>query len=97
MALLAGKGLRPQLAVVGEGPLRDSLAARAAEAGLGAQVHFLGRQPHERVLALMKRAQLFAMPSCDEAFGLVYTEAMCRGTPCWRRQARAPRTSSSRG
>jgi glycosyltransferase involved in cell wall biosynthesis len=29
----------------------------------------------------MKRAQLFALPSWDEAFGLVYTEAMAQGTP----------------
>ncbi len=29
----------------------------------------------------MARAQLFALPSWDEAFGLVYTEAMAQGTP----------------
>lgn len=81
LALLAGRGLRPHLAVVGEGPLQASLQARAAAAGLAAQVHWLGRQPHRRVLALMKRAQLFALPSWDEAFGLVYTEAMAQGTP----------------
>jgi glycosyltransferase involved in cell wall biosynthesis len=44
-------------------------------------VHFLGQLPHERVLALMGRAQLFALPSWNEAFGLVYTEAMAQGTP----------------
>jgi glycosyltransferase involved in cell wall biosynthesis len=37
--------------------------------------------PHARVLALMARAQLVALPSWDEAFGLVYTEAMAQGTP----------------
>ncbi len=82
LALLAdGGGPRPHWAVVGEGPLQAQLAARAAELGLADHVHFLGRQPHERVLALMKRAQLFALPSRDEAFGLVYTEAMAQGTP----------------
>ena len=29
----------------------------------------------------MARADVFAMPSWDEAFGLVYTEAMAQGTP----------------
>ena len=29
----------------------------------------------------MARAQLVALPSWDEAFGLVYTEAMAQGTP----------------
>jgi glycosyltransferase involved in cell wall biosynthesis len=29
----------------------------------------------------MARCQVFALPSWDEAFGLVYTEAMARGTP----------------
>ena len=81
LALLADDGLRLHWAVVGEGPLAEPLSRRAAELGLADRVHFLGRQPHERVLALMKRAQLFALPSRDEAFGLVYTEAMAQGTP----------------
>ena len=29
----------------------------------------------------MARADVFALPSWDEAFGLVYTEAMAQGTP----------------
>jgi teichuronic acid biosynthesis glycosyltransferase TuaC len=29
----------------------------------------------------MARARLFALPSWNEAFGLVYTEAMAQGTP----------------
>ena len=41
-------------------------------------MHFLGRVPLARVLALMARAQLVALPSWDEAFGLVYTEAMAQ-------------------
>jgi teichuronic acid biosynthesis glycosyltransferase TuaC len=81
LGLLAQRGLRPHWAIVGEGPLRASLEARAEALGVAPQLHFLGRQPHERVLALMKRAQLFALPSWDEAFGLVYTEAMAQGTP----------------
>lgn len=81
LAALAERGHRPHLAVIGDGPLQAKLTAEATRLGLGSRVHFLGRQPHRRVLALMARAQLFAMPSWDEAFGLVYTEAMAQGTP----------------
>jgi glycosyltransferase involved in cell wall biosynthesis len=81
LGLLARRGLRPHWAIVGEGPLRDRLTAEAGRLGLSESVHFLGRLPHERVLALMSRAELFVLPSWDEAFGLVYTEAMAQGTP----------------
>jgi len=81
LALLAAQGRRPHWAVVGDGPLGGALERRAADLGLSATVHFLGRQSHQRVLELMARADLFALPSWDEAFGLVYTEAMTQGTP----------------
>jgi teichuronic acid biosynthesis glycosyltransferase TuaC len=79
--LLGDCGRRVHLAVAGEGPLRRPLEERAAALGVGDLVHFLGQVPHARVLALMARADAFAMPSWDEAFGLVYTEAMAQGTP----------------
>lgn len=78
---LRADGRRVNLAVVGDGPLRGALAAQAEADGVADAVHFLGRVPHERVLALMARADVFALPSWDEAFGLVYTEAMAQGTP----------------
>jgi glycosyltransferase involved in cell wall biosynthesis len=78
---LRGDDRRVHLAIVGDGPLREALAAQAETEGVADSVHFLGRVPHARVLALMARAQLVALPSWDEAFGLVYTEAMAQGTP----------------
>lgn len=74
-------GRRVHLAVAGDGPRRAALEAQATAEGVADSVHFLGRVPHARVLALMARAQLVALPSWDEAFGLVYTEAMAQGTP----------------
>jgi glycosyltransferase involved in cell wall biosynthesis len=74
-------GRRIHLAIVGDGPLRQALEERAAAEGVAGAVHFIGRMEHAGVLALMARAQLFAMPSWNEAFGLVYTEAMAQGTP----------------
>lgn len=78
---LHANGRRVHLAIVGDGPLRSALQQHAAAEGVADRVHFLGRLPHARVQALMARAQLFALPSRDEAFGLVYTEAMAQGTP----------------
>lgn len=78
---LRAGGRRVNLAIVGDGPLRGALAAQAEADGVADAVHFLGRVPHERVLALMARADVFALPSWDEAFGLVYTEAMAQSTP----------------
>jgi glycosyltransferase involved in cell wall biosynthesis len=74
-------GRRVHLSIVGDGRLRGALGEQAEAEGVADTVHFLGRQPHARVLALMARAQLFALPSRDEAFGLVYTEAMAQATP----------------
>jgi teichuronic acid biosynthesis glycosyltransferase TuaC len=79
--LLRRRGRPIQLALVGDGPLKAELRAQAEAEGVAGSVHFLGRVPHARVLELMARAQLFALPSWDEAFGLVYTEAMAQGTP----------------
>jgi teichuronic acid biosynthesis glycosyltransferase TuaC len=81
LGLLADRDRPVHLAIAGEGPLRAALAEQAAALGVGRRVHFLGQLPHQRVLALMARADVFAMPSWDEAFGLVYTEAMAQGTP----------------
>jgi len=81
LGLLRRAGRTVHLALAGDGPLRGALEAQAAEEGVADTVHFLGRVPHARVLSLMARAQLVALPSWDEAFGLVYTEAMAQGTP----------------
>lgn len=78
---LRREGLDPVWAIVGDGPLRERLERRAVDLGLADSVRFLGRLPHDQVLALMARADLFVLPSWDEAFGLVYAEAMAQRTP----------------
>jgi glycosyltransferase involved in cell wall biosynthesis len=78
---LRREGRIVHLVVAGDGPLRGSLEEQALQESVAESVHFLGRVPHARVLALMARAELVALPSWDEAFGLVYTEAMAQGTP----------------
>ena len=90
VGMLRRGGRRVQLAIVGGGPLRRALEEQASAEGVGDAVHFVGRLEHARVLAMMARAQLFALPSWDEAFGLVYTEAMAQGTPVLALQGGGP-------
>ena len=59
---LRREGRTVHLAIAGDGPLRGALEEQAAQEGVADAVHFLGRVPHARVLALMARAQLVALP-----------------------------------
>jgi glycosyltransferase involved in cell wall biosynthesis len=68
-------------AIAGEGVLLPALTAQAARLGLAARVHLLGHVPHDQLLALMARADLFVQPSSPEGFGQVYAEAMSQGAP----------------
>jgi phosphatidylinositol alpha-1,6-mannosyltransferase len=49
---------------------------------VGDAVRFLGRVPDDELAELYRRASLFAMPSRQEGFGLVYAEALWHGLPC---------------
>ena len=67
--------------IVGDGPEREPLRARAQALGLAGSVELLGPLPHERALEVARAATLFVMPSVDEAFGVAYVEAMAGGVP----------------
>lgn len=69
------------LLVIGEGPERPRLAALAESLGLAGRVQFRGFVPDETKYQLLAAADLFALPSEHEAFGLVYLEAMHCGLP----------------
>lgn len=45
------------------------------------QFRMVGRLSHDEVLKWMRRADLFALPSWNEAFANVYSEALSAGTP----------------
>jgi len=68
------------VAIVGDGPLRDALAARIAERG-PATVRLLGAVPRAEVLRWIAAADAFVLPSIHEAFGVVLLEAMSLGRP----------------
>ena len=64
------------LVLVGDGPRRSALQRQAQEAGLGSQVHFLGRVPDDDVHQWYSDATLFVHPTLYEGSSLVTLEAM---------------------
>jgi glycosyltransferase involved in cell wall biosynthesis/O-antigen/teichoic acid export membrane protein len=69
------------LYLAGDGPDGAALRARALEAGVADRVHFLGRIAYERRFELLASAQVVAMPSRYETFGMVAAEALACATP----------------
>lgn len=67
--------------VIGDGPERPRLAGLADELDLGERVEFAGQLAPAAALQRMRRATLLALPSTDEAFGMVYVEAMAGWLP----------------
>jgi glycosyltransferase involved in cell wall biosynthesis len=74
---------RPRLAylVVGEGPDRTRLEAKAAALGVASRTIFAGRIPEEEKAAHYRLADAFVMPGRGEGFGIVFLEAMACGVP----------------
>ena len=70
-----------QLLVIGDGPEQAALQAQAQQLGLGHRVQFRGFVPDSTKYQLLAAADVFALPSLHEAFGLVYLEAMHCGLP----------------
>jgi glycosyltransferase involved in cell wall biosynthesis len=72
-------GGKVPLRIVGDGPLAPKVAEAAERLG---KVEWLGRQPKERVLALMKDARALLFPSvCYENAPMVIAEAYAVGLP----------------
>jgi phosphatidylinositol alpha-1,6-mannosyltransferase len=70
------------LVIAGGGDDRARLQQKASALGLDEAVFFEGVVDDARLQALYRSAALFAMPSSNEGFGLVYVEAMRAGLPC---------------
>ncbi len=70
------------LLLVGEGPLREALDARAANAPLAGRVRVMGRLPDHDLIDAYRAADVAVVPSIAvEGFGLVVLEAAACGTP----------------
>jgi rhamnosyl/mannosyltransferase len=77
----AMSGSDANLVLIGDGPLRDSLAETARQQGVSDRVHFLGEVPN--LIPYYQAADMLVLPSIarSEAFGIVQLEAMACGTP----------------
>jgi len=69
------------LLIAGDGAQRADLEAQIARLGLTERVHLLGTQTRPAVAALMRGAAVIAVPSWEEAFGIVVIEGMAAGRP----------------
>lgn len=63
--------------VVGKGNLSECTTLNEALS----RVNYIPSLPHNEILSLMAKQDLFIFPSLFEGFGLVITEAMSQGTP----------------
>ena len=69
--------------ILGDGPLRGELAARAAASDVAGRVRFLGALPDAEVVAHLHACDVFVLPSVSrqETFGVAQLEAMACGRP----------------
>ena len=67
--------------IAGKGGDRQRLEAMAAQLGVAEAVTFAGFVPNEEIGDHYRLADVFAMPSTGEGFGIVFLEAMGCGTP----------------
>lgn len=79
VAAVANHAARPQLLIVGEGPLREEMEGRVRQAGIEESVRFLGRR--EDVSDLMSAADAYVMSSAWEGLPIVLLEAAASGLP----------------
>lgn len=82
-AFAALRATRPDLVLelIGDGPDRAWLEARAAARGLSGAVRFLGYRPPEAVAEALAGADVFVLPSFAEGVPVVLMEAMASRTP----------------
>jgi len=81
VGILARRGCCRKAALVGDGPLLDTMIARARQAGLDAVIDFTGAVANADALALMRRAKVYVHASKSEGFPVVMVEALACGTP----------------
>ncbi len=80
LGLLAGRGLAFRAALVGDGPERGALEARAAALGLADRVRFLGERTD--VDRLLPGMDVFVLSSREEGIPNALLEAMAAGRAC---------------
>ncbi len=84
---LRRSGLPHHLVILGDGPDRESLQARAEALGIADRVHFVGFS--DNPFAIVARADMFLSTSNAEGFPNALAEAMALGVPCISTNCRA--------
>lgn len=80
LGLLAGRGVRPELTVVGDGPERPALESQSRRLGIGEQITYLGSLQGEEVARLLNAHRILVVPSrYDEPFGIAALEGIACG------------------
>ena len=82
VALLVQQGRALELRLVGDGPDRAVLQRHVAARRLGDQVKFEGSLNQDRVRALYRETDIFALASFAEGIPVVLMEAMAMEIPC---------------
>ncbi|NRG42354.1 glycosyltransferase family 4 protein [Rathayibacter sp. VKM Ac-2835] len=80
-ASAARAGLQQDLLLAGEGPDRIALEALAADLGIADRIEFVGPVAHQDRFAWLAAAEIVAMPSRYETFGMVAAESMAVHSP----------------
>jgi glycosyltransferase involved in cell wall biosynthesis len=71
-----------RLLIIGEGPEQDAIRKIIQELSLEDRIFIRGFQDdHDEVIALMKSAKVFVIPSTREGFGITALEALACGIP----------------
>ncbi|MDM5303330.1 glycosyltransferase family 1 protein [Bacillus subtilis] len=79
-AHLKERGVRFQLVLAGDGPLREKMEEEARRQNLLSDVLFLGTE--DNIHELMRTFDVFVMPSLYEGLPVVLVEAQASGLPC---------------
>ena len=78
---LLDEGYMLRYVIVGDGPRRNALEKQVNALALQNHVVFAGYKAHHEVGAYFLACDIFALPSWNEAFGIVYLEALSMGKP----------------
>lgn len=81
VALLRDEDVALNVLLAGDGPSRASLERMTNDLGLRDRVTFAGEVAHEDVPAMLRRLDIFAMPSTWEGFGVSALEASAMELP----------------
>jgi glycosyltransferase involved in cell wall biosynthesis len=83
IGLAHAKGAKVRLVLAGDGdkPYVDQLKAQVASRGIESITHFVGQVSGTLKFSLYQASDIFALPTSQENFGLVYTESLASGTP----------------